>query len=94
MGFEPTFAKKGESGFQDRHHKPLGHPSWLQILLQSDPPGNLADIVPAFLLDFDPTWIIYELAGQDITDNQWTCLNALLHNKPHYERLKKTGVFD
>jgi hypothetical protein len=50
--------------------------------------------VQAFLLDFDPTWIIYELAGQDITDNQWTCLNALLHNKPHYERLKKTGVFD
>jgi hypothetical protein len=27
VGFEPTFAKKGENGFQDRHHKPLGHPS-------------------------------------------------------------------
>ena len=26
VGFEPTFAK-GENGFQDRHHRPLGHPS-------------------------------------------------------------------
>ena len=29
VGFEPTFAK-GENGFQDRHHKPLGHPSELK----------------------------------------------------------------
>jgi hypothetical protein len=27
VGFEPTFAQKDENGFQDRHHKPLGHPS-------------------------------------------------------------------
>jgi hypothetical protein len=61
---------------------------------KATPSSNLADLLPASLSPFDPTWIIYELAGQDITDNQWTCLNALLHNKPHYEKLKKTGVFD
>ena len=30
MGFEPTFAKS-ENGFQDRHHRPLGHPSITQV---------------------------------------------------------------
>jgi hypothetical protein len=49
VGFEPTFAKKDENGFQDRHHKPLGHPSWLQILLQSDPFRQSAALVPASL---------------------------------------------
>jgi hypothetical protein len=29
--------------------------------------GNLADRVPASLLDFDSTWIIYKLPGQGIT---------------------------
>ena len=36
-GIRTHVRQKGESGFQDRHHKPLGHPSWLQILLQNDP---------------------------------------------------------
>jgi hypothetical protein len=35
-GIRTHVRQKGESGFQDRHHKPLGHPSWLQILLQND----------------------------------------------------------
>jgi hypothetical protein len=33
-GIRTHVRQKGESGFQDRHHKPLGHPSWLKILLQ------------------------------------------------------------
>jgi hypothetical protein len=27
VGFEPTVPVTRDSGFQDRHHKPLGHPS-------------------------------------------------------------------
>jgi hypothetical protein len=37
---------------------------------KATPSGNLANPVPASLPHFDSTWIIYELAGQDITDNQ------------------------
>jgi hypothetical protein len=53
VGFEPTFAKKGENGFQDRHHKPLGHPSQLQILLQTDLFRQSADLVLTSLAGFD-----------------------------------------
>jgi hypothetical protein len=27
VGFEPTVLLSKDNGFQDRHHKPLGHPS-------------------------------------------------------------------
>jgi hypothetical protein len=33
-------SSEGESGFQDRHHKPLGHPSQVQIVLQNDAFGQ------------------------------------------------------
>ena len=33
VGFEPTVPVSRNNGFQDRHHKPLGHPSVLSALV-------------------------------------------------------------
>jgi hypothetical protein len=43
-------------------------------------------------LDFNPTWIIYKLAGQGIADAQEHELTVLLYNKPRSEKLKKAAV--
>jgi hypothetical protein len=67
-------------------------PPGFKFYFKTTPSSNLANLLPVSLPDFDPTRMIYELAGQGITDNQRTCLDALLYNKPSSERLKKAGV--
>jgi hypothetical protein len=50
-GIKSYLAEQGGTSthaFRERHHKPLGHISRLQILPQNLLVGNLADIVPTF----------------------------------------------
>jgi len=48
-------------------------PSGFKFYFKTTSSGNLTDLLLASLQDFDPTWIIYELEGQDITVTGGTC---------------------
>ena len=70
VGFEPTFAKKAKAVFKTATISHSVTPPGFKFYFKTTPSGNLADLVLASLPDFDPTWIIYELAEQGITDAQ------------------------
>jgi hypothetical protein len=72
-GIRTHVRQKGESGFQDRHHKPLGHPSGLKNSTSKRP-------LQAILLTM--RWRLYQTlnnmgdiraGGPGITDDKGAC---------------------
>jgi hypothetical protein len=67
VGFEPTFAKKAKAVFKTATINHSVTPPGFKFYFKTASSSNLADLLPASLPDFDPTWMIYELARQSIT---------------------------
>jgi hypothetical protein len=63
VGFEPTFAKKAKTVFKTATISHSVTPPDFKFYFKPTSSGNLANLLPASLPDFDPTWMIYELVG-------------------------------
>ncbi len=70
MGFEPTPRKNRGAVFKTATISHSVTPPGFKFYFKTTSSGNFADLVPTSLPDFDPTWIIYEMAGPGITDAQ------------------------
>jgi hypothetical protein len=65
VGFEPTFAKKAKAVFKTATISHSVTPPGCKFYFKATPSGNLADLVPASLPDFDPRgWNIIVLLEQ------------------------------
>jgi hypothetical protein len=67
VGFEPTPRKNRGAVFKTATISHSVTPPGFKFYFKTTPSGNLADLLLASLPDFDPTWMIYEMADYSET---------------------------